>query len=178
MTSDLERHLLEFDGVAVTILSEARAACRDAPGYSDDLIRLCCDPRAGIAAGATWILKAEADDGARFDATTITPLMTALGSLPSWQASLHVCQAAEALQLSPEQAGAFFDWAASLTDHARPFLRAWSLHAMVITALSFDSYRDAAEAALAAADDDPAASVRARARKLGKRLERDRRSQT
>lgn len=174
MTSDLEQHLQAFDGVAVSILSEARFACRDAPGYVDELMRLCLDPRPHIAEGATWILKAEADDGAQFEPEAIEHLVSALDALASWQAELHICQSAEALMFTPNQARVFFDWAASREDHRRPFLRAWSLHAMVTTALRFDGFRSASETALSSADRDEAASVRARARALRKRLLRQR----
>lgn len=166
MTSDLERHLQEFDGVAVSTLREARSACRENLGYFEELIRLSRDPRPNIADGATWILKAEADDGARLEPETIEPLVSSLHTLTSWQAKLHICQSVEALMLTPAQAGLFFDWAASLADHRRPFLRSWSLNAMVIIALRFDAFRSAAETALSTADHDKAASVRARARKL------------
>lgn len=163
---DLERYLQEFDGVAVSKLSDARYASREDPGYVGDLVRLCRDPRPKVSSGATWILKAECDEGAKFEAEQLDPLISSLDKLPSWQAKLHVCQSIEAFELTPSQVDTVFEWAASLADHGRPFLRGWSLHAMVILSLRFHHLQDEAKAALSVADSDGAASVRARARKL------------
>lgn len=171
MLTELERRLQEFDGVAVSILSEARSACRNDPDFHFELIRLCRDPREHIANGATWIVKAESDDGVHFEPEVLNPLISSLDTLPDWQARLHICQSVDAFVLSRKQAETFFGWAASLADHDRPFLRAWSVHAMVNLSLRFDRLLDGAEAALCAAERDTAASVRARARKLRKLFE-------
>ena len=80
--TEFEKRLLEFDGVAVSILSEARAAFRDTPDYPDALIGFCIDSRPSIANGATWILKAEAEEGRKFGAELIEPLVKGLNDIP------------------------------------------------------------------------------------------------
>jgi len=167
--STIEDHLEAFDGVAISVLSEARAAFRDTDGYLEDLFRLCGDPRANICVGATWMLKAEADAGGRFATELTDRLVQVLDLIPSWQAKLHICQAIDAFDLTEDQARTVFTWSASLADHEKPFLRAWSLHAAVRLGLKFEELRPASEAALESAHQDPAASVRARARNLRKK---------
>ncbi len=50
MVSGLEERLETFDGVSLTILSEARVACGASPDYLDDLIRLSRSDPDGVAA--------------------------------------------------------------------------------------------------------------------------------
>lgn len=168
MTSELELRLEDFDGVAVSVLSEARAACRDAPDFISDLIRLCLDPRPNISVGATWILKAEADDGTDFPSAEIQPIIEGVDRIEHWQAKLHLCQSVERFDVTEDQAARLFRWAETLKNHSRPFVRAWSLHARVVLGARYDRLKKASLSALYAAENDEAASVRARARNLAK----------
>ncbi|MEM9844307.1 MAG: hypothetical protein AAF965_05865 [Pseudomonadota bacterium] len=166
MISELEERLESFDGVDVSVLKKARCACHDMPGFFEELIRLCVDPRPAVSDGAAWILKAETDDGQTFRSTLIEPLTKALDAIPSWQAKLSICQSVGGFEMTPAQARTFYRWAEGLSEHKRPFLRAWSLHARVTIGLELNEFKTASEAALAAAEHDTAASVRARARNL------------
>ena len=87
-----------------------------------------------------------------------------------WQSMLHICQSIEWIPLTHEQANRFFQWSQSLTNHSRPFLRAWSLQVLIIIGSKYDTFQEEAIRALKNAHDDKAASVRARARKLQKLL--------
>ena len=55
--SRLEPCIKEFDGITVSILSEARVSCRNTPGYFEDLITLCFDPRLQLPMGLLGFLK-------------------------------------------------------------------------------------------------------------------------
>lgn len=165
---DIDAWLDQFDGKNISTLSEARMACRDRPDYLDVLIALCRDTRGCFADGASWMLKAELEDGTALAADQIENLSQALKAVPTWQAWLHICQMIDHLSLTAPQAQRFVDWGQGLRDHKRPFLRAWSLHLLVFIAKEFPTYADAAEQALILAEQDTAASVRARARQLRK----------
>ncbi len=167
--SRLEQRLLEYDGIAVSIPSEARITCREEAGFQKELLNLCFDERTAVADGATWILKAELEDGWELPADLTEYLVASLEKLHSWQAILHLCQIVEFLHLTPAQATLFMKWARGYADYNRPFVRAWALHARVVLGRSFEEHRDEAEQALANAEKDPAASVRARARNLRKK---------
>lgn len=168
--SSLESELEKFDGVAVSILSEARVKCAGSPQYFDELVRLSFDPRETISAGATWIIKAELEEGADLKPNQIQEIASSVNIEMPWQSMLHLCQSIECIHLTEEQADRFFKWAHSLSDHTRPFLRAWSLHVLVYVAMNYDRYRKVAVLELKKAEEDKAASVRARVRKLQKLL--------
>ncbi len=166
MTSQLEAGLQEFDGKAVSVLSELRGACGATPDYLDDVIALSADDRPLIARGATWMLKAELEEGAELSPEQTGHLVKMLGSIIEWQAVLHLCQSIEGLKLNEAQAVTFASWAAGYADHQRPFLRAWSLHARTVLGRRFEALWPEADLALTRAETDPAASVRARVRQL------------
>ncbi len=167
MTS-LEEALGQFDGKETAVLLEIRVAFGDGAAFRDDLVRLAGQGQAPIASGATWLIKALLDDGVRLTPSQTEALVGDLDALRSWQAQLHVCQSVGRLELSVLQAGTCADWAASLVHSDRPFLRAWAMDALQHLASRSPHARSLAEAALAAAEQDPAASVRARARKWRK----------
>lgn len=91
-------------------------------------------------------------------------LTYSLGLVTGWPGQLHLCQIAGALPLTPDQRTRWVDWAEPLLQHDRPFVRAWALDC--VCRLSADAGVVARR--LSAAARDPAAAVRARARKLAK----------
>lgn len=166
MSETLEDHLIGVDSNAVGRLSELRSRFRDTPNFLHDVLRLCCDERSEVADSATWILKSEIDDGAKLTSDQIEMLTTRLNAITSWQAMLHVCQISGRMDVSQQQARCLVEWALPLTYHERPFLRAWSLDAVVMLATRFEENKTRADVVLKEALTDRAASVRARARKL------------
>ncbi|WP_371224356.1 hypothetical protein [Roseovarius sp. 2305UL8-3] len=164
--SQLETYLREFDGVAVSALSEARVAFRDAEGYLDEVIALCGHEEQLLSQGATWILKAELEDGAKLSPQQVSRVMAVLQKVTAWQAALHLCQCLDRLDLDPNQAQATIAWASSYSGHPRPFLRAWSLHVQVMLGCRVKTAWPHVRTVLEEAEHDTAASVRARARKL------------
>jgi len=166
LKDELKTELSAYDGKAVTVLSELAARRRGEAGFTAALADLASEPEGDIAAGATWLLKAEIDAGRALPASALVELVTALPGAPDWQAALHICQIFAA---APPPSDCANDLAAALDPlliHARPFLRAWSLAALITLANCAPEYAGAALASLRAATADPAASVRARARKL------------
>jgi hypothetical protein len=168
----LKDRLEDAAGTSVTLLSEARSAFRGDPEFLNTLTACCLDPDPAVSAGATWILKAELEDGTRLPPPLAVQLVRGLDRLTAWQAMLHICQCTDYLDLARPEARSLCLWAEPLTGHKRPFVRAWALHARVTMGLRHAALMPLAEAALAQAADDPAASVRARARKLSARLSR------
>lgn len=167
----LEDRLLDYDGKTTSILSEAQSDCRRQPDFLDNVVKLCLDPNPLVSQGATWILKAELDAGTRLSQRHRADIVAALGSIANWQAALHLLQSVERLDLDARQGALFVDWAREYTHHSRPFLRAWSLHAIVALDIGMPELRCASAAALSMAERDPAASVRARARNLRRAFE-------
>ncbi|MEM1103872.1 MAG: hypothetical protein AAGH48_07170 [Pseudomonadota bacterium] len=163
--SDLKQALRAYNGKAVSILSEARVRFGEGDDVLLELAPLIASQDGYISDGATWLLKAYAEDGVAIAPNARAAILKNLGGVASWQAALHLCQTAKFLGFTPAQARAFADWAAAFIDHDRPFLRAWSIDALQHMAALSPNIAPLAEKALKQARDDKAASVRARARK-------------
>lgn len=162
----MRERLAEFDGKATSILGEAEAALAAAPGYRDALITLAAARDANVSSGATWLLKSALENGAVLSDANIAVLSKRLPEISAWQAQLHVCQCVRLMSVPPSHASAFATWLDPLLSHQRPFLRAWSLDALYRLSRQHSGYGPAFADALARAERDDAASVRARARKL------------
>ena len=166
--SSLLEDLRAYDGKAITLLSEAEARHSGAAGYLAELVALSTHPDAHISDGATWLLKASLEKGGRLPATETAALIANLDQIVEWPAQLHVCQMLEAISVPRAGAHRLADWLSGLLNHERPFLRAWSMSAFQALAAQHPAFAPRAKAALEAAESDPAASVRARARNLEK----------
>ncbi len=162
----LRAALAGFDGHATTILGEAEAAFGGEAGYLCALIDLAGDGDGNLAIGATWLIKAALESGNTLDATEIAALVVQLPRVTAWPAQLHLCQSIQYLQISGDDAGQLVDWLSPLLAHPRPFLRAWSLDALARVSQTGPDFADRFANALAKAERDDAASVRARARNL------------
>ena len=171
MTDSLESRLAKAEGTSTTLLSEIRAEARNKPGFLDSVIGFADDTRDEISNGATWILKAEVEDGTQLSEPQLNALVKSLENIKSWQARLHILQIAGRLVVTEQQAQHLFAFAETDGDSSRPFLRAWSLDARVCLAHDFAAFKPAALRALEDAQKDQAASVRARARNLAAKLD-------
>ena len=160
--------LTAFDGRATTILGEAEARFARQPGYLAALIDLAGDGEERVSGGATWLIKARLEAGGRLGASETTALLAKLATVTAWGAQLHLCQIAQHLTVSAGDAERLSRWLEGLLAHERPFLRAWSLDALCRIARQHDGYRARALDALEAGERDPAASVKARVRRLRK----------
>lgn len=165
----LEDALEGFDGKTTDVLGQIRAAHGDEPAFLTALVRLAAHGNARIADGATWLIKDLLGDGIRLSAEQTQELTGRLTAISSWQAQLHLCQCAGHVAPPEAQAFAWADWLSALLAGKRPFLRAWSMDALQHLAARTPDLRARAAAALDDAENDPAASVRARARRWRRR---------
>lgn len=164
--ADLRLSLSAYDGKSVTILSEIAARHRGDDRFVDDLIALAGDAEELIADASTRLIKMQIDEGETLSPAQTSALVRIMPKIQSWQASLHCCQIVGRLKLSPQQAKTLAPWLKTLLAHERPFLRAWSLDGLCALAGFSKDLHKSAETALAKAANDPAASVRARARNI------------
>lgn len=168
MSEALRAALLEFDGKALSDLSETGLRFKQDSHYFKQLVRLAGDRAAHIDRGATWLLKDHLDQGGALAPDLVEPLLRQLLTEPSWGAALHILQSVRHLDLRRIDEPAIFDAMIAYSSHARPFVRAWAVDAMVRMACVFPDQQARARAAIETASRDPAASVRARARHLSK----------
>ena len=156
--------LRSFDGKAVSILSEIRAGFDGRETFVAELVSLAGDDEGAVSDGATWLIKNLLDEGASLTPSQTEDLIGRLDAITTWQAQLHICQMVPHLEMPEPLTDACADWLTGLLNSDRPFLRAWSMDALQQCAVRRATLAGRSEAALAAAEQDPAASVRARAR--------------
>ncbi|MEM7300166.1 MAG: hypothetical protein AAF468_03700 [Pseudomonadota bacterium] len=166
LIDQLRGSLAEFDGKAVSLLTETEAMLGSRPGYLDGLIAVAGDREVSVGDGATWLFKSALESGQTLSVGQSEHLIATLPDLKGWAAQLHICQSVRYFSLDETQAEVVAGWLEPLLAHKRPFLRAWSLDAIWCLAKSHDKLRDRADTALSNAENDDAASVRARARNL------------
>ncbi len=160
--------LANFDGKAVSMLSEIRAELGGRKTFIAELVSLAGDDEGAVADGATWLIKNLLEEGKRLTPSQTETLIGRLDAITTWQAQLHVCQSVGHLDVPARRTGAFADWLTPLLHSDRPFLRAWSMDALQHLAARNTKLTERAAAALDAAERDPKASVRARARRWRK----------
>lgn len=171
-TKAIEAALKTFDGKAITILSEIRAEFGDRRNFRSELVRLAAHDEANVSVGATWLIKDLVENGVRLTRAQTDDLMGQLDAVSSWAAQLHICQSVQHFDMSEQSRNTCADWLEPLLRSDRPFLRAWSMDALQHLARRSTQLAGRAEAALKAAEQDPSASVRARARNVRKQAKR------
>jgi len=158
--------LEEYDGKSVTILGEIAHRWSREPCYPEALLELFGKDDPVVQNGASWLFKSFVETGNPVEIDVSAKLTEQAGLLSDWAALLHICQSVQHLSFAPAEARNLGELVFVLLDHDRPFLRAWSLDALVRLS-SFDpALHLKAREALARALLDSAASVRARAKKL------------
>ncbi|MDJ0979791.1 MAG: hypothetical protein QNI87_14800 [Erythrobacter sp.] len=175
LSEGLRTMLGAFDGRAMSLLGEAEAAFGGEPGYVDTLVALVpgsqtCEAGPFVGSGATWLLKSFLEKGGALSAEQTGALISALPQKADgahWSTALHLCQSIRYLDLTVTQGSSIRGWLKPLLTHNRPFVRAWSLDALAHLAKRHEEHRADFAESLRIAGEDPAASVRARARKLG-----------
>lgn len=166
MERTLSTALAKFDGKAITSLAQIEAEFGNDPEYLAALIDLLPSDQPNLENGATWLIKDRLERGDSLSQTRTDQLAAAAPALTDWQAQLHVAQVARLLHPSPAPARVLALEMIELLDHERPFLRAWSLDALVHLAKLYPEFEARSQQALGEAIEDEAASVRARARQL------------
>lgn len=168
LTDALRKQLADYDGRAITVLGEAEASFSGEAAYLDALISLVSAEEAHIGEAATWLIKSALERGRELTDGQVRALCEQIGGLTAWQAQLHVCQSLRHLDIPSDCAAQFGDWLSPLLAHSRPFLRAWALDGLAVLAKAHPGFEERFRRALADAETDGAASVRARARAVAK----------
>lgn len=162
----MKQVLSAYDGKAISLLTELAVRVHLRPDYMMTLIALMGRGEGHVSDGATYLIKRALEEGAHLDDDQMDALLANLPALSAWQAILHMCQSVRLLTLMDEHADPLAEWLAGHLDHARPFIRAWSVDGLCHIGERFPAHHARAFAALEAARADDAASVRARVRNL------------
>ena len=154
----LAAELAGWDGKATGPLVSLHDARADDLGYFDDLIAGLADARRADA--ASWLIKYWVEQGQ--PVSDAVRIWASADGLSGWAAPLHLCQIADRVPPTGAAAPALRRWARS----KKAMLRAWSISAFAELAGRDASFVDEVGALISAHLDDPAASVRARLRRV------------
>ncbi len=166
MDRTLSTALARFDGKSITLLGQIEAEFGNDTNYLDGLLAAIPSDQPHLESGATWLIKDRLERGARLSQVFTDALAATAPALTDWQAQLHLAQSVRHLTPSPAPARVLALEMIELLPHDRPFLRAWSLDALVHLTRHYPEFEDTSADALKAALNDTSASVRARARRL------------
>ena len=161
----LTQALSDFNGKSTAPLERFAAA------YSADaeLVAELCDFAASDAgnlqAGATWLLKRFGITGAQLSPGQSETLLRLLVLETGWLPRLHVLQMMDGLTVPAALASQLMGALETQAAGANTFIRAWSVHGAAALADQHPAYRDRALDLLTAAEQEEAASVRARIRR-------------
>lgn len=121
---------------------------------------------ASSAVPASWCLRAVLEEGVELDRGATAALCRALQRVTHDDARLHLCQSVQHLDIPSRNADQLARFLRAGADGEHKFVRAWAVDGFQHLARQHDRYRREAGEWLERARRDPAASVRARARRI------------
>jgi len=161
-TDALSQALFDFDGKSASPLEKFCAAHSADANLIAELCDFAASDDRNVQAAATWLLKRL---GAQLSPSQCETLLGLLLQETSWLARLHVLQMMDTLTVPPTLAAPLMRALTAQAVGANTFIRAWSVHGAAALADQHPAYRDRFLDLLAAAEQDEAASVRARLRR-------------
>ncbi len=164
-TDALSQALFDFDGKSTGPLEQFAAAHSADANLIAELCDFAASDDCNVQAAATWLLKRYGLSGAYLSPRQIETLLSLLIQETNWLARLHVLQMLDTLIVPSPLAAPLMDALAAQATGANTFIRAWSVHGAAALADQHPTYRDRFLDLLATAEQDEAASVRARIRR-------------
>lgn len=166
----IDRAIADFDGRHVAALETVASRLDPSASVLRDLVAKCLSGDERQQTASSWILRRLLERGAKPPPGTLDRLIAGMGRTPGWETRLHLAQSFQWLEPSEAQAltaaRVLADWFGS----EKSFLRAWACDALWRLGLRHACLAAEARRIAALAEEDPAASVRARARNLPQEL--------
>lgn len=161
----LSQALFDFDGKSTGPLERFAAAHNADAELVAELCEFAASDDQNLQAAATWLLKRFGVNSAQLSPGQTETLLGLLTQDTGWLSRIHVLQMLDSLIVPTTLAEPLLAALAAQAVGANTFIRAWSVHGAVVLADQHPAYRDRALDLLAAAEQDEAASVRARIRR-------------
>ena len=167
-TDALAQALFDFDGKRTGPLERFAAAHSADASLIAELCDFAASDDPDLQTAATWLLKRFGVTGAQLSSSQSETLLRLLIEESGWLPRIHVLQMMDTLVLPATLAAPLMNALAAQARGDNTFIRAWSVHGAVALAEQTPAYRASVLDLLAAAEQDEAASVRARIRQLRK----------
>lgn len=162
----LAQELADYDGKHVETLQELLRAYEPKAAVMRQCIRLSTNERWQVALGATWLMYHWLKNGAALTKKLVAEQAELLPDVSNKWAQMHITRCVPLIEIHADQASAFAQFLERCCANQMPFLRAWGMDSLYRLALRHDECMPLARAAMEAAQEDPAASVRARLRRI------------
>jgi HEAT repeat protein len=165
---NLSEELRKFDGKHIEPLEAIGAQLLQSEGSVDEVLALANSDEARMQTAATWILKWLQERHATLSKSQTQEVLRLLRGMSNWEAKLHLLQMLGGLQIPSRSGNSLHRF---LKEHAcdeNKFVRAWSYNGLFVLGQQHARFRTEVGELLSQAQQDPAASVRARVRRICK----------
>jgi len=171
MTPPLERDelraaLARFDGRDTAPLERLLDSQAPTPTHLRTLVGWVDADERSVSSGASWLLRKHLEGGARLTPAATTRLAEHLSAISDSWARLHICQSMALLDVPAEVVDAFAEFLRTGTKSQHTFERAWAYDGFARLARRHAHLAAESSVLLQRGAADPAASVRARLRRL------------
>lgn len=160
--------IAKYDGKDTDSLAAIAARIEPSTAVLQSLCELVGSDDARIQSASSWLLRRYVSAGAILSQMQSVRALTVLTAGCHWEARLHVLQMMEDLTLPSSRAGQLWGALVEQTTDGNKFIRAWSYQGLAVIADQHPPYRERALNLLAAVEQEEAASVRARIRRIRK----------
>ena len=161
---DFKSELAECGDGDVESLQSVYASWHTVEGILRVWIDCIGDPE--LESGASWLLKHWIEAGREIQSADQHKLLTRLNAVTAWQARLHLLQILEFLLIPEDLQETVASFCNESILSTNKFVRAWGYSGMVTLAKRWPSYTASALDAIKIGENEDAASVRARVRKI------------
>jgi hypothetical protein len=166
---NLIESLQEFDGKRTSTLERLSVSM---PRNDDSLTQLLAVAEhddTTLQVGATWILKRWLEDGVPQIEKSAADLVRLLKHATCWEVRLHLLQMLASMRIPARSMGSLKTLLPGLLVDENKLVRAWALSVLAEVADKSEASRADAISTIRHAENDDAASVRARVRQIQKR---------
>ena len=169
--TDIERvaaAIAAYDGKRTDSLESVASQVDATPEVLQSLCDFTCSEESRIQSAASWLLRRYSQAGATLSPKQTERLLSVLTRDCHWEARLHVLQMMGDLALPLACVKKLWRALAEQTKDNNKFIRAWSCYGLAVIADQHPPYQERALTLLAAGEQNEAASVRARIRRIRK----------
>ena len=157
-----------FDGKHIEPLEAVASELLTDEGGVDALLVLSHSDDVKTQTAATWILKWLYEQQVTFTKPQTQEVLRLLREVTSWVAKLHLLQILDGLVIPPRNGNGLRKTLDLHVSDENKLLRAWAYNGLFVLGDQISRFREDVAALLSQAEDDPAASVRARVRQIRK----------
>lgn len=159
-----------FDGVHADSLKSIAEQVEATPAVMGTLCDFAASKEESIQSASTWLLRRYVQNGATLSPAQTAQALNVLTRNCHWEARLHILQMMDELRIPSTRVEQLWRSLLEYTTDDNKFIRAWSFHGLAVIADQHPPYRTQALKLLANAEEEGAASVRARIRGIRKAL--------